>query len=218
MSARSASHSQHQRNSNKRQQRQQTKSNRPTAKSIPLSSSRADGGDHRRSISPIGTVRPEEENEKEKTDRAMAVSDDDDDDEFQELEATLDAFRLTSHEEAIAIVQQHRHRQPRQERPSDEDGRAPAPAAGSSTSATDPSSPIPSFSGEDDSFSSFSATATNGAHQNGSPKKTKRVLSQLDVNELIQMKISQLESASVKEDDDEKVIGKKTSFCRRFVL
>lgn len=43
---------------------------------------------------------------------------------------------------------------------------------------------------------------------NSSPKKSKRVLSQLDVNELIQMKISQLESASTAEEDEEKAIGK----------
>lgn len=41
-----------------------------------------------------------------------------------------------------------------------------------------------------------------------SPKKSKRILSQLDVNELIQMKISQLESASTAEEDEEKAIGK----------
>lgn len=41
-----------------------------------------------------------------------------------------------------------------------------------------------------------------------SPKKSKRILSQLDVNELIQMKISQLESASTVEEDEEKAIGK----------
>lgn len=43
---------------------------------------------------------------------------------------------------------------------------------------------------------------------NSSPKKPKRILSQLDVNELIQMKISQLESASTAEEDEEKAIGK----------
>ncbi|KAF8927746.1 hypothetical protein BGZ47_001963 [Haplosporangium gracile] len=42
-----------------------------------------------------------------------------------------------------------------------------------------------------------------------SPKRTRRVLSQLDVNELIQMKISQLESAPFTEDDDEKAIAKQ---------
>ncbi|KAI9240659.1 MAG: myosin-like coiled-coil protein-domain-containing protein [Podila humilis] len=41
-----------------------------------------------------------------------------------------------------------------------------------------------------------------------SPKKSKRILSQLDVNELIQMKISQLESASTAEEDEEKAIAK----------
>ncbi|KAF9414268.1 hypothetical protein BGZ94_000447 [Podila epigama] len=45
-------------------------------------------------------------------------------------------------------------------------------------------------------------------HNNSAPKKTKRILSQLDVNELIQMKISQLELASTSEEDEEKALAK----------
>ncbi|KAG0052587.1 hypothetical protein BGZ83_002412 [Gryganskiella cystojenkinii] len=207
MSARAASHSQHQKSSKRQQQQkqQQTSSARPATNPIPSSSSslKAAGEDRHDRSEPEGYNLDQEQ-----TDRTETIGDDEQDGdqfEFHELEVTLEDFRRTSYEEALAIVREHQHRQGHHQ--PNASSRA---AVIGSTSSTDPSSPIPSFSGEDEIFSLSlpGLTNTNGGVQNGSPKRTKRVLSQLDVNELIQMKISQLESASVKEDDDEKVIAK----------
>jgi len=124
--------------------------------------------------------------------------------DYQELEAIFETFRKTCYEEALAIIQQqqqHQQQQPQQQNVLEGN-------RGAMGSISFDISPPVSYSGEEDTLLSPASIATAGGLANGSSlKRSKRVLSQLDVNELIQMKISQLESASSKEDDEEKVIG-----------
>ncbi|KAF9178789.1 hypothetical protein BGZ51_007467 [Haplosporangium sp. Z 767] len=103
----------------------------------------------------------------------------------EELEATFRALRLSSTEEALASLNINN-------------------TIGAVTSS---SSSVSLHSNSDPSGSTVTPNEPNTG-SNASPKRTKRVLSQLDVNELIQMKISQLESASVTEEDEEKAIAK----------
>lgn len=122
-----------------------------------------------------------------------------------ELEAAFQALRLSSLEEALASLNQ----EPHSDVTSSDSGCSSNSASSSSSSSSPPTSPT--FSNSDSSYTTSSIVPRdqNGpASTNGtSPKRTRRVLSQLDVNELIQMKISQLESAPLTEDDDEKAIG-----------
>ncbi|KAF8935483.1 hypothetical protein BGZ58_004976 [Dissophora ornata] len=103
-----------------------------------------------------------------------------------ELEATFRELRLSSTEEALASAASALDREHR----GGESGGTAAPRSSNSNSSMD----------------SWSTSVS--AEDWGSPKRTKRVLSQLDVSELIQMKISQLESATTTEDDEEKAIAK----------
>ncbi|KAF9276339.1 hypothetical protein BGZ68_010080 [Mortierella alpina] len=113
--------------------------------------------------------------------------------EESDLEATFRAMRLTSTEEALAAIET-------------ED--AFRKGSGSSKAISTPSSSSPTLSSADTSASSGNAHETGLSGAGASPKKSKRVLSQLDVNELIQMKISQLETATTTEEDEEKAVAK----------
>lgn len=121
-----------------------------------------------------------------------------------ELEAAFQALRLSSLEEALASLNQ----EPHSDVASSSDSSCNSNLASSSSSSSSPPT-SPTFSNSDSSTTSNVPKDQNEpASVNGpSPKRTRRVLSQLDVNELIQMKISQLESASLTEEDDEKAIG-----------
>ncbi|KAG0208745.1 hypothetical protein BGX28_000366 [Mortierella sp. GBA30] len=122
--------------------------------------------------------------------------------EDAELEATFRALRLSCTEEALAVLESDNISSG-----NNGDGGGDGPSklsAGSSSSS-------PTFSNTDSSTSSTGLNepgSGSGLGANASPKRTKRVLSQLDVNELIQMKITQLESASTTEEDEEKAIAK----------
>ncbi|KAG9070266.1 hypothetical protein KI688_009601 [Linnemannia hyalina] len=122
-----------------------------------------------------------------------------------ELEAAFQALRLSSLEEALASLNQVPH----SDGASSSDSSCCSNPASSSSSSSPPTSPTFSNSDSSDTTSSIVPKDQRGsAPTNGpSPKRTRRVLSQLDVNELIQMKISQLESAPLTEEDDEKAIG-----------
>ena len=122
-----------------------------------------------------------------------------------ELEVAFQALRLSSLEEALASLNQ----EPYSDASSSDSSCSSNSASSSSSSSSPPTSPTFSNSDSSDTTSSIVAKDQNGsASTNGpSPKRTRRVLSQLDVNELIQMKISQLESAPLTEEDDEKAIG-----------
>ncbi|KAF9986994.1 hypothetical protein BGZ75_001179 [Mortierella antarctica] len=113
--------------------------------------------------------------------------------EDSDLEATFRAMRLSSTEEALAALETE-----------DASRRSGAGSRILSTS----SSPSPTFSSADSSASSANANEPSPPGAGASPKKSKRVLSQLDVNELIQMKISQLETATTTEEDEEKAVAK----------
>ncbi|KAF9087311.1 hypothetical protein BGX23_008210 [Mortierella sp. AD031] len=124
--------------------------------------------------------------------------------EDTELEAAFRALHLSSLEEALASL----NHEPHSDVTSSSSSRSTKSSSSSSSTSSPPTSPT--FSNSDSptppNVSSESrSSATNGA----SPKRTRRVLSQLDVNELIQMKISQLESASFTEEDEEKAIAKQ---------
>ncbi|KAF9294859.1 hypothetical protein BGZ88_003240 [Linnemannia elongata] len=125
-----------------------------------------------------------------------------------ELEAAFQALRLSSLEEALASLNQEAH----SDAASSSDSSCSSNSASSSSlSSSPPTSPTFSNSDSSDTTSSIVPKDQNeSASTNGpSPKRTRRVLSQLDVNELIQMKISQLESAPLTEEDDEKAIAKQ---------
>jgi len=117
--------------------------------------------------------------------------------EDSDLEATFRAMRLSSTEEALAALER------------EEVSRRNGGGGGGRTVSTSSSSSSPTFASTDTSVSSINANELSSAGAGASPKKSKRVLSQLDVNELIQMKISQLETATTTEEDEEKAVGKE---------
>ncbi|KAG0311747.1 hypothetical protein BGZ99_009935 [Dissophora globulifera] len=143
-----------------------------------------------------------------------------------ELEATFRELRLYATQEALTAAAVAL------DRDGSEGGERERELAGATTTSStafrqsqqqqQPGSRIPDLSGlsgfNSDASPSSSATSAAAAaaaastldeHPGStSPKRTKRVLSQMDVSELIQMKISQLESASTTEDDEEKAIAK----------
>lgn len=123
-----------------------------------------------------------------------------------ELEAAFQALRLSSLEEALASLNQEPHSDVASSSDSSCNSNS---ASSSSSSSSPPTSPTFSNSDSSDTTSSIAPRDQNGSASTNdtSPKRTRRVLSQLDVNELIQMKISQLESAPLTEEDDEKAIG-----------
>ncbi|KAF9537889.1 hypothetical protein EC957_007531 [Mortierella hygrophila] len=125
-----------------------------------------------------------------------------------ELEAAFQALRLSSLEEALASLNQVPHSDGAS---SSDSSCSSNPTSSSSSSSSPPTSPTFSNSDSSDTTSSIVPKDQKGsASTNGpTPKRTRRVLSQLDVNELIQMKISQLESAPLTEEDDEKAIAKQ---------
>ncbi|KAF9563435.1 hypothetical protein EC968_004845 [Mortierella alpina] len=113
--------------------------------------------------------------------------------EDADLEATFRAMRLSSTEEALAALET-------------ED--AARRSGGGSRTVPASSSSSPTFANADCSASSTNTNEASPPGAGASPKKSKRVLSQLDVNELIQMKISQLETATTTEEDEEKAVAK----------
>ncbi|KAG0278520.1 hypothetical protein BGZ95_003789 [Linnemannia exigua] len=127
----------------------------------------------------------------------------------KELEAAFQALRLSSLEEALACLNQEPHLE---DIASPSSGNSSSGCSSKSSSSSTSSPPTsPTFSSSDSSTTRITpqdrseSCATNGP----SPKRARRVLSQLDVNELIQMKISQLESAPFIEEDEEKAIAKQ---------
>ncbi|KAF9951310.1 hypothetical protein BGZ72_007145 [Mortierella alpina] len=114
--------------------------------------------------------------------------------EDEDLEATFRAMRLSSTEEALAALEM-------------EDASRNS-GGGSRNVTTSSSSSSPTFSSADSPASTANGNEPNPSGPGASPKKSKRVLSQLDVNELIQMKISQLETAATTEEDEEKAVAK----------
>ncbi|CAO3567652.1 unnamed protein product [Mortierella alpina] len=117
--------------------------------------------------------------------------------EDSDLEATFRAMRLSSTEEALAALET--------EEASRRNGGG---GGGGRTISASSSSSSPTFASMDTTVSSVNANELSSAGAGASPKKSKRVLSQLDVNELIQMKISQLETATTTEEDEEKAVAK----------
>ncbi|KAF9930319.1 hypothetical protein FBU30_000665 [Linnemannia zychae] len=118
-----------------------------------------------------------------------------------ELEAAFQALRLSSLEEALATQNQEL-------RPDIASSNGKNDCSNKSSSTTSLSSST--FSSSNSSTPIDSKDLDGSLPANDSqPKRSKRVLSQLDVNELIQMKISQLESASHNEEDEEKATAKQ---------
>ncbi len=112
-----------------------------------------------------------------------------------DLEATFRAMRLSSTEEALAALET-------------EDASRKSGGGGRSLLTSSSSSSSPTCSNAHSSAQATNANEISPSDAGASPKKSKRILSQLDVNELIQMKISQLETATITEEDEEKLVGK----------
>ncbi|KAK3844718.1 MAG: myosin-like coiled-coil protein-domain-containing protein [Linnemannia gamsii] len=128
----------------------------------------------------------------------------------EELEAAFQTLRLSSLEEALACLNQEPHPE---DIASSSSGNSSSSGCSSKSSSSSSSSPptSPTFSNSDSSTTLIAPKDRNesAATNDPSPKRARRVLSQLDVNELIQMKISQLESAPFIEEDEEKAIAKQ---------
>ncbi|KAF9119734.1 hypothetical protein BGW39_011960 [Mortierella sp. 14UC] len=132
----------------------------------------------------------------------------------EELEAAFQGLRLSSLEEALACLNQELH----PEEITSSSSRSTNSSCSSKSSSSSSSPPTsPTFSNSDSSTTHIALKARNesGTANGPSPKRTRRILSQLDVNELIQMKISQLESAPFNEEDEEKAIAKQMKKVHR---
>ncbi|KAF9114025.1 hypothetical protein BGX27_000293 [Mortierella sp. AM989] len=118
-----------------------------------------------------------------------------------DLEATFKELRLLSTEEAFTAL-------------SDRQGSATLVSSSSCGSRSTPRNPSSNLLTPTIAYNSatgdigVSESKSGDTSTNELPKRTVRPLSQLDVSELIYMKISQLESVATSEEDEEKEIAK----------